>query len=139
MSKTQEQSFKRIWSEEGSGVLLKGPLAEALLVINSPIFSLRLVNMTVGASSHFASFVLEQVLDTFSFAGQLHFEIIVHFHHRFGLNTPASLLFLKATLGRQLNYSMHGLANRLVAFPSVALSCLSQASTCSFRVKFFAQ
>lgn len=54
---------------------------EALLVINSPIFSLRLVYMTVGASSHFASFVLKQVLDTLSFAGQLHFKIIVHFHH----------------------------------------------------------
>lgn len=84
MNKTQQQSFKRIWSEEGSWGLLKGPLEEALLVINSPIFSLRFVNMTVGASSHFASFVLEQVLDTFSFARQLHFEIIVHFHHRSG-------------------------------------------------------
>ena len=62
---------------------------EALLVINSPIFSLRLVYMTVGASSHFASFVLEQVLDTLSFAGQLHFEIIVHFSPLFGLSVPA--------------------------------------------------
>lgn len=62
---------------------------EALLVINSPIFSLRLVYMTVGASSHFASFVLEQVLDTLSFTGQLHFEIIVHFSPPFGLCVPA--------------------------------------------------
>lgn len=53
---------------------------EALLVMNSPIFSLRLIYMTVGASSHFASFVLKQVLDTLSFAGQFHFKIIVHFH-----------------------------------------------------------
>lgn len=55
---------------------------KALLFINSPIFSLRLVYMAVGASTHFASFVLKQVLDTLSFAGQLHFKIIVHFHHR---------------------------------------------------------
>lgn len=52
---------------------------KALLVVNSPIFSLRLVHMTVGASSHFASFVLKQVLDSLSFAGQLYFKIIVHF------------------------------------------------------------
>lgn len=70
----------KMYLGEGGGGRRRVHWLEALLVINSPIFSLRLVYMTVGASSHFASFVLKQVLDSLSFAGQLHFKIIVHFH-----------------------------------------------------------
>lgn len=70
----------KMYLGEGRGGWRRVHWLEAL-VTNSPIFSLRLVYMTVGASSHFASFVLKQVLDTLSFAGQLHFKVIVHFHH----------------------------------------------------------
>lgn len=69
---------------------------EACSSLNSPIFSLRLVYMTVGAPSHFASFVLKQVLHSLSFAGELHFKVIVHFHHclAWSVWTPS---FIKAS------------------------------------------
>lgn len=63
----------------GRGAAGEGFAVLRPLLVNSPIFSLRLVYMTVCASAHFASFVLEQVLDALPFAGQLHFKVIVHF------------------------------------------------------------
>lgn len=50
---------------------------------NSPVFSLRLVHMTVRPPADFTSLILEQVLYTFPLSGQFHFEIIVHFHRSF--------------------------------------------------------
>lgn len=105
----------------GRGAAWKGYNVLRPLLVNSPIFSLRLVYMTVGASAHFASFVLEQVLDALPFAGQLHFKVIVHFsHHGLGCQTHPlrPFYYLKLRLGRQLSYSSElALVIRLVAFP----------------------
>lgn len=50
---------------------------------HSPVFSLRLVHMTVRPPADFTSLILEQVLHTLPLSGQFHFEIIVHFHRSF--------------------------------------------------------
>lgn len=97
---------------------------EALLVINSPIFSLRFVYMAVGASSHFASFVLEQVLDTFSFAGQFHFKIIVHFPHRLDRTCPPLPFRSFAREATRLLHRARVWLFGLVAFPGVEPSFL---------------
>ena len=86
--------------------------------------------MTVRPSANFASFVFKQVLDTFSFPCQLHFEIIVHFHCCYGLIWIP--LPFKASLGRQL--SSTATVRELVAFPRAAFSKLSLES--SFTVCF---
>lgn len=83
----------------GRGAAWKGFTVLRPLLVNSPIFSLRLVYMTVGASAHFASFVLEQVLDALPFAGQLHFKVIVHFSTTVwaAKHTRSVLLLFKAS------------------------------------------
>lgn len=90
-----ERSHLNVFGRGRQGGVLAAWL-EACSSSNSPIFSLRLVYMTVGAPSHFASFVLKQVLDSLSFAGELHFKVIVHFHHclAWSVCTPS---FIKAS------------------------------------------
>lgn len=94
--------------------------------------------MTVGASSHFASFVLKQVLDALSFTGQLQFKVIVHFSPLQRLNVCVSSFLFKASLGRQLG-SLTQRARFLVisasCLPSGSLSFFSSASTSRFGLE----
>lgn len=115
-------------------------------LVHSPIFSLRLVHMPVGASPHFAALVLKQVLHSLPFAREFHFKIIVHL---FNTGVASSALFFIYYLfkkkkknrkrsffpGRRLDSII-----RLVASspPSVGPSFFSPAAASRFPVRLFA-
>lgn len=45
-----------------------------------PVFSLRFINVPVGASTHFATFIFEQIFYSLSFGRQFCFEVVIHFN-----------------------------------------------------------
>lgn len=45
-----------------------------------PVFALSFINVPVGASTHFATFIFEQIFYSLSLGRQLCFEVVIHFN-----------------------------------------------------------
>lgn len=93
---------------------------------NSPIFPLCFVHMTICPPSNFTSLVLKEILDSFSLPGELHFEVIVHFHRYSG--DPGCGFPLKRRWGGNL---LQAPFRQLVAFPRVAFSSTKESTSTS--------
>jgi len=126
-SKTRGRLIRSVLVRESRTRRQRRPhIAAQVHPANSPIFPLCFVHMAICPPSNFTSLVLKEILDSFSLPGELHFEVIVHFHRYSG--DPGCGFPLKRRWGGNL---LQAPFRQLVAFPRVAFSSTKESTSTS--------
>lgn len=79
-NRTVQAHNRGVCSEKASRGTSSMPAHTITFTVILPVFALSFINVPVGASTHFATFIFEQIFYSLSLGRQLCFEVVIHFN-----------------------------------------------------------